>query len=69
MSTLAASPPRKHLMIEEKPVIVVDIQMKFWSMVVFLVKLTLAAIPAALLLMLIWMGLTMAFFGFMNLVR
>lgn len=33
-----------------QPVIVVDIQMRFWSMVVFMVKWTLAAIPALLIL-------------------
>jgi len=32
---------------------VIDIQMSFWSMVVFLVKLTIAAIPAAIILTII----------------
>ena len=30
--------------------VVVDIRMKFWSMVVFMVKLAIASIPAALIL-------------------
>lgn len=34
-----------------QPVVVVDVQMPFWSMVVFIVKWTLAAIPAMLILM------------------
>lgn len=32
---------------------VIDIQMSFWSMVVFLVKLAIAAIPAAFILTII----------------
>ena len=32
------------------PVVVTDLQMPFWSMVVFLVKWTLAAIPALIIL-------------------
>jgi hypothetical protein len=32
---------------------VIDIQMSFWSMVVFLVKLAIAAIPAAIILTII----------------
>lgn len=32
---------------------VIDIQMSFWSMVVFLVKLSIAAIPAAIILTII----------------
>ena len=36
-----------------KPVVIVDIQMPFWSMVAFMVKWSLAAIPALLILMLI----------------
>lgn len=34
----------------EQRVVVVDIRMKFWSMVVFMVKLAIASIPAALIL-------------------
>lgn len=41
-----------------QPVVVVDIQMRFWSMVVFMVKWMLAAIPALLVFLVI-----MAVFG------
>lgn len=34
----------------EQRVVVVDIRMKFWSMDVFMVKLAIASIPAALIL-------------------
>ena len=43
-------------MVEESQVSsvrVIDIQMSFWSMVVFLVKLAIAAIPAAIILTII----------------
>jgi len=40
-----------------QPVVVVDIQMRFWSMVTFMVKWVLAAIPAMLILMFIVAGL------------
>lgn len=36
-----------------QPVVVVDIQMRFWSMVVFMIKFALASIPALLALTLI----------------
>ncbi|MHA7837913.1 MAG: hypothetical protein ACX98W_10680 [bacterium] len=35
----------------ENRVVVTDIRMPFWSMVVFLVKLTIAAIPAYIILL------------------
>ena len=35
-------------------VTVVDIKMPFWSMVVFMVKSAIAAIPAILILALLW---------------
>lgn len=35
---------------ERKEVVVTNIRMPFWSMVVFLIKLALAAIPALLIL-------------------
>jgi len=41
----------------EQPVVVVDIQMKFWSMVIFLIKLAFASIPASIVLGLVWAGL------------
>jgi len=33
-----------------QPIVVTDVHMPFWSMVVFLVKLAIAAIPAILIL-------------------
>ncbi|MNZ18422.1 hypothetical protein D3C78_354320 [compost metagenome] len=36
-----------------QPVVVVDIQMRFWSMMVFMVKWMLAAIPAAIVFLII----------------
>jgi|HubBroStandDraft_5_1064220.scaffolds.fasta_scaffold93962_2 hypothetical protein len=45
-------------MAEELPISsvrVIDIKMSFWSMVVFLVKLAVAAIPAAIILTIIGM--------------
>ena len=36
-------------------VVVVDIKMPFWSMVVFMVKLALASIPAAIILAIIYL--------------
>ena len=53
-------------MSEEQKVVVVDIHMKFWSMVVFLVRLAVAAIPAGLILFvigLIFSALFYAIFG------
>lgn len=48
-----------------QPVVVVDVQMRFWSMIVFMVKLWLAAIPAALTFFLILWGIASAIgFGF-----
>ena len=43
-------------------VTVVDIKMPFWSMVVFMVKWAIAAIPALLILVLLWTMLI----GFLN---
>lgn len=47
---------------EEQRVVVVDVKMRFPSMVVFLVKLAIASIPAALILFLLGVLLT-ALFG------
>jgi hypothetical protein len=50
-------------------VTVVDIQMPFWSMVVFMVKAAIAAIPAILILTLIGMVISVvmaALFGGMR---
>lgn len=40
-----------------QPVVVVDVQMRFWSMVMFIIKWALASIPAILILMLIFAGI------------
>jgi len=39
---------------ERQEVVVTDIQMKFGSMVLFIVKWTLAAIPALIILFILW---------------
>ena len=51
---------------EETQVVVTDIQMPFVSMVVFMVKWALAAIPAFLILFLIFGGLTTGLFFFIG---
>jgi hypothetical protein len=43
-------------------VTIVDVRMPFWSMVVFLVKLAIAGIPAAIILFIFW-GVLVAVFG------
>lgn len=48
------------------PVTVVDIQMPFWSMVVFLVKVAIASIPAVIILSIlgtIFFAIMTALFG------
>lgn len=40
-----------------QPVVVVDVHMRFWSMVVFMVKAALAAIPAMAILFVVFMAL------------
>jgi len=37
-----------------KEVNIVDIKMPFWSMVIFMVKATVAAIPAMIILTILW---------------
>ena len=44
-------------------VVVRDIRMPFWSMVVFLVKLAIAAIPAAIIITSIVAAVVMLVFG------
>lgn len=51
---------------DSQPVVVVDIQMRFWSMVVFMVKWAFAAIPALIIIALIITALTMFLTGFMS---
>ena len=48
-----------------KNVVVTDIRMPLWSMVVFMVKWAIAAIPALVILTAIW-WLTVALFGNMG---
>ena len=50
-------------MAEEHQVVVVDVKMRFGSMVVFLVKLAIASIPAAIILFIIVALLTAVFGG------
>jgi hypothetical protein len=47
---------------DRQEVVVTDIRMPFFSMVIFMVKWAFAAIPALIILSLIW-GLIMALFG------
>ena len=44
-------------------VAVVDFDVPFWSLVVFLVKLSVASIPAAIILYLVWVALAITFYG------
>ena len=53
-------------MSEEQGIVVTDIKMRFSSMVIFLVKLSIASIPAAIILFLIGLLLMMLFGGFMG---
>lgn len=46
----------------ETRVVVVDIRMRFWSMVIFMVKLAIASIPAVLILSILW-AVVAAVFG------
>jgi hypothetical protein len=48
---------------EEQRVVVVDVKMRFGSMVIFLVKLAIASIPAAIILFLIGLVLSAVFGG------
>jgi hypothetical protein len=52
--------------VEEQTVVVTDVRMPFWSMVVFLIKLAFASIPALLILWFIFallMTILMFIFG------
>ncbi len=48
-------------MADEQRVVVVDVKMRFGSMVVFLVKLAIASIPATIILFLLGLLLAAAF--------
>lgn len=49
---------------ETREVIVTGIRMPFWALVIFLVKLVLASIPAWFILAFLWMAIVMLFGGF-----
>lgn len=51
---------------EQREVIVTDIRMPFWPMVIFLVKLAIASIPALIILWLL-MALLLALLGLVGL--
>ncbi|MCL1919767.1 MAG: hypothetical protein FWG50_01615 [Kiritimatiellaeota bacterium] len=46
---------------EKTEVVITDIKIPFWSMVVLIIKWTIAAIPAAIILFLIGLVLTVLF--------
>jgi hypothetical protein len=50
----------------EQRVVVVDVNMRFGTMVVFLVKLAIAAIPAAIILTLIGAAIVLVFSGMLT---
>ena len=49
---------------EDRHVIVTDVQMKFWSMVTFMVKWAVASIPAVIILLILGAVLSVVFAGF-----
>jgi hypothetical protein len=54
---------RRHPLHRPQEVSIVDIRMPFWSMVVFMVKLSLAAIPAFIILAVIYVAAIAVFGG------
>lgn len=50
-------------MADEQQVVVVDVKMRFSSMVIFLVKLAIASIPAALIIFFIGLLISAVFGG------
>jgi hypothetical protein len=54
---------RQHPLLRPQEVSIVDIRMPFWSMVVFMVKLSLAAIPAFIILAVIYVAAIAVFGG------
>lgn len=50
-------------------VVVTDIRMPFWSMVVFMVKWAIAAIPAMLILIIFWFIIMALFSGMGSMMR
>lgn len=53
-------------MADSNRVIVTDIQMPFGSMVVFILKWTLASIPAIIILMILWIMVVGVFGGLLG---
>jgi hypothetical protein len=53
MINIDVADQRQHLSPRPQKVSIVDIKMPFWSMVVFMVKATLASIPALIILTII----------------
>ena len=49
-----------------QPVTVIDLDMKFWSMVTFMVKWSLASIPAFLILVVFGLGVAVFAAGFLR---
>ena len=49
---------------QEIQVVVVDVNMRFWSMVFFMVKWAFASIPALIILIVLWGVLGAVFGGF-----
>lgn len=48
------------------PVVIVDVNMRFWSMVVFMVKWAFASIPALLIITVVLVGVPAFLFGFFD---
>jgi len=56
----------KELVEKSSWVKITDINMPFWSMVIFMVKWAIASIPAIIILMFLFMFLSFAFGGFVT---
>jgi hypothetical protein len=54
---------------QEQRVVVVDVNMKFGTMVIFLVKLAIAFIPAAFILFFVGLAIAMVFGGLSSGIR
>lgn len=54
---------------QEQRVVVVDVNMKFGTMVLFLVKLAIASIPAAIILLFVGAAVAMMFGGLFGVPR
>ncbi|SHM76745.1 hypothetical protein SAMN05216288_4245 [Pseudomonas punonensis] len=48
------------------PVVIIDVNMRFWSMVAFMVKWAIASIPALLIIMVLLVGVPLFLFGFVD---